>query len=65
MEAERPRVNGHLNLLASRAFAAEDTLVDLVDIVDFLNKTFKKKGYIFGASKSKDNKMIIVIYETE
>lgn len=52
---------GRLDIVASQTIPAHDVVVD---IVDFLNKSLKKDGYIFGVSKLGD-KMNIVIYETE
>ncbi|SDF57414.1 MULTISPECIES: DUF4264 family protein [Sporomusaceae] len=54
-------VKGKLEIVASKTFAANAVLVD---VVDFLNKSLKKDGYIFGVSKSGE-KMTIVIYEAE
>ncbi|VBB07903.1 Hypothetical protein LUCI_3168 [Lucifera butyrica] len=51
---------GKLDMIASRTFPSENVLVD---VVDFLNKSLKRDGYIFGVSKSGE-KMTIVIYET-
>lgn len=48
-------------MIAGKSFPAYN---GLVDVVDFLNKSLKKDGYIFGVSKSGE-KMTIVIYQTE
>lgn len=48
-------------MIAGRAFPAND---GLVDVVDFLNKSLKHEGYIFGVSKAGD-KMTIVIYSDD
>ncbi len=50
-----------LAMIAAKAFPAAATLVD---VVDFLNKSLKREGYIFGVSKSGD-KMTIVIYRAD
>lgn len=52
---------GRLEMIAGRAFPAND---GLVDVVDFLNKSLKHEGYIFGVSKAGD-KMTIVIYSDD
>ena len=49
-----------LPMIAAREFAADS---ELVEVVDFLNKTLKKEGYVFGVSKS-GGRMTIVIYRT-
>lgn len=61
MEADLDELKGRLDIMASRSFPADDILVD---VVDFLNKSLKQDGYIFGVSKHGD-KMNLVIYETE
>ena len=50
-----------LPMIAAREFAADS---ELVEVVDFLNKTLKKEGYVFGVSKS-GGRMTIVIYRTD
>ncbi len=50
-----------LPMLAAREFAADS---ELVEVVDFLNKTLKRDGYVFGVSKAGD-RMTIVIYRTD
>lgn len=50
-----------LPMIAAREFAADR---ELVEVVDFLNKTLKKEGYIFGVSKAGD-RMTIVIYRAD
>jgi len=49
-----------LELLAQKEFNYHD---DLYLLVDFLNKSLKKKGFIFGISK-KGDKALVTIYET-
>ncbi|TYP59853.1 YpmA family protein [Thermosediminibacter litoriperuensis] len=49
-----------LELLAKKEFNYHD---ELYQLVDFLNKSLKKKGFIFGLSKEGD-KALITIYET-
>lgn len=50
-----------LEMIAARAFPAAGVLVD---VVDFLNKSLKREGYVFGVSKSGD-KMTISVYRTD
>lgn len=50
-----------LEMIAAKAFPAAAVLVDTVD---FLNKSLKKEGYIFGVSKAGD-KMTITVYRTD
>ncbi len=59
VEAEN---RGKLDLIACKSFPADQ---QLVYIVDFLNKTLKSKGLIFGVSKTreKEDEMTIHIYE--
>lgn len=64
MEANTPPVPSRLQMLASKVIPAADASIDLVEVVDFLNKTLKKRGYTFGVSKNKDGNLIIIIYET-
>lgn len=52
---------GRLAMIAGRTFPANDVLVD---VVDFLNKSLKHEGYIFGVSKAGD-KMTVVIYRSD
>ena len=61
LDTDRGELKGRLDILASKSFPADDSLVD---VVDFLNKSLKRDGYIFGISMHND-KMNIVIYETE
>ncbi|HMM20527.1 MAG TPA: DUF4264 family protein [Selenomonadales bacterium] len=61
MEQEPASPRGQLDMLAGKSFPAYN---GLVDVVDFLNKSLKKDGYIFGVSKSGE-KMTIVIYQTD
>ena len=51
-----------LSLLAQKHFAARD---DMYEIVDFLNKTLKERGLMFGLAANRDEKarMTIKIYE--
>ncbi|NLJ75820.1 MAG: YpmA family protein [Peptococcaceae bacterium] len=50
-----------LDLIAVRSFKTYD---DMYKVVDFLNKTLKDKGVIFGLTKNKLNEtMSISIYE--
>lgn len=65
MTADERPISSHLHMLASKIVPVTDAGIDLVEIVDFLNKTLKKRGYTFGASKSKDGDLIIIIYETD
>lgn len=48
-------------IIASHSFPVSNILVD---VVNFLNKSLKNEGYIFGVSKSGD-KMNIAIYECD
>jgi hypothetical protein len=50
-----------LPILAAREFAANNALVE---VVDFLNKTLKREGYIFGVSKAGE-KMTIIVYRAD
>ncbi|MDR7865593.1 MAG: DUF4264 family protein [Sporomusaceae bacterium] len=50
-----------LEMIAARAFPAAG---ELVDVVDFLNKSLKREGYVFGVSKTGD-KMTISVYRTD
>lgn len=50
-----------LPMIAGRTFPAN---AGLVDVVDFLNKSLKREGYIFGVSKKSDA-MTIVIYRAD
>lgn len=50
-----------LEMIAARAFPAAG---ELVDVVDFLNKSLKREGYVFGVSKTGD-KMTITVYRTD
>ncbi|MEG3070736.1 MAG: YpmA family protein [Peptococcaceae bacterium] len=50
-----------LDLIAIKSFKTYD---DMYKVVDFLNKTLKDKGVIFGLTKNKLNEtMSISIYE--
>lgn len=52
---------GKLEIIAFKNFAVNK---DLVYIVDFLNKSLKDKGIMFGLTKDKEkNEMTINIYE--
>lgn len=52
---------GKLEIIAFKNFAVNR---DLVYIVDFLNKSLKDKGIMFGLTKDKEkNEMTINIYE--
>lgn len=61
MEQEPASTKDQLDMIAGKSFPAYN---GLVDVVDFLNKSLKKDGYIFGVSKTGE-KMTIVIYQTE
>ncbi len=50
-----------LEMIAAKAFPAAG---ELVNVVDFLNKSLKDEGYVFGVSKAGD-KMTICIYRTD
>jgi len=54
---------GKLDLIACKSFPANS---QLVYIIDFLNKTLKGRGLIFGVSKTRESEdeMTIHIYET-
>lgn len=52
---------GKLELIATRSFAPYD---EMYQVVDFLNKTLKNRGLIFGLTKSPDGRMAITVYET-
>lgn len=49
-----------LQLLASRQFANYD---DMYKVVDFLNKSLKKRDLVFGLTKDQDGTVKISIYE--
>ncbi len=52
---------GKLELIAARTFPAS---WELVQMVDFLNKTLKDKNIMFGLKQDKEKKeMTITIYE--
>lgn len=52
---------GKLEIIAFKSFAVNP---ELVYIVDFLNKSLKDKGIMFGLTKNKEkNEMTINIYE--
>jgi len=53
--------NKGLEIIAGKVFPADN---GLVDVVDFLNKSLKKDGYVFGVSKAGD-RMTVVIYRTD
>lgn len=61
MDEEATKRNSQLEMIAGKAFPANNALVE---VVDFLNKSLKKEGYVFGVSKTGD-KMTIMIYQTE
>lgn len=50
---------GKLELIAHQTFSAQQ---ELVRVVDFMNKSLKSKGIMFGITKDKDQ-MTINIYE--
>jgi len=52
---------GKLELIAMRSFAYYN---DMYQVVDFLNKTLKNRGLIFGLTKTEDGRMEIKVYET-
>lgn len=49
-----------LEMIAAKVFPAAG---QLVDVVDFLNKSLKREGYVFGVSKSGE-KMTVTVYRT-
>lgn len=52
---------GKLEIIAFKSFPVNP---DLVHIIDFLNKSLKDKGIMFGLTKDKEkNEMTINIYE--
>ncbi len=52
---------GKLEIIAFKSFAVNP---ELVYIIDFLNKSLKEKGIMFGLTKNKEkNEMTINIYE--
>lgn len=54
---------GKLDIIASKVFSASP---ELIQIVDFLNKSLKGKKIMFGLSKDKEKEqMTISIYEFE
>jgi hypothetical protein len=61
VEQDPQKSKNQLEIVAGRSFPAYN---GLVDVVDFLNKSLKRSGYIFGVSKSGE-KMSIVIYQTD
>lgn len=65
MQAHQSRTvqqqEGKLELIAHRNFESNP---ELVYVVDFLNKSLKSKGIMFGLTRDKDkNQMMIKIYE--
>lgn len=61
MSEEKLQPMDKLEVLASMSFPSNSVLVD---VVDFLNKSLKQEGYIFGITK-KQEKMTIVIYDSK
>lgn len=58
---EEGKDKGKLNLIAVKTFPASD---NLIYIIDFLNKSLKEQGVMFGLTKDKGkNEMTINIYE--
>ena len=54
---------GKLELIACKSFMAN---IELVHVIDFLNKTLKDRNIMFGLTKDTDNdEMTINIYEFE
>lgn len=52
---------GKLQLIAQKEFADNG---EVVRIVDFLNKTLKKKGLLFGMTRNSETKRVTInIYE--
>lgn len=55
--------NGKLELIAARSFPASP---EMIQLVDFLNKSLKDKAVMFGLTKDKEkNEMTLTIYEIE
>ncbi len=54
---------GKLELIAARTFPASP---ELIQLVDFLNKSLKDKSVMFGLTKDKEkNEMTLTIYDIE
>lgn len=54
---------GKLELIAVRAFPASK---EMIQLVDFLNKSLKDKGVMFGLTKDKEKEeMTLTIYDIE
>lgn len=54
---------GKLELIAARTFPASP---ELIQVVDFLNKSLKEKAVMFGLTKDKEkNEMTLTIYDIE
>lgn len=54
---------GKLELIAARSFPASP---EMIQLVDFLNKSLKDKAVMFGLTKDKEkNEMTLTIYEIE
>lgn len=54
---------GKLELIAARSFPASP---ELIQLVDFLNKSLKEKAIMFGLTKDKEkNEMTLTIYDIE
>ena len=49
-----------LELVAAKVFPAQD---GLVEVVDFLNRSLKQEGFVFGVSKA-GGKMTVAVYRT-
>lgn len=59
---ERPRVDGKLELIATKTFKPYD---EMYKVVDFLNKNLKDKRVMFGLTRNNETgSLIISIYET-
>lgn len=59
---ERPRVDGKLELIATKTFKPYD---DMYKVVDFLNKNLKDKQVMFGLTRNNETgSLSISIYET-
>lgn len=53
--------SGKLDLIAQKGFQDNP---EMIKVVDFLNKSLKKKGFLFGLTRSSDkNEVSISIYE--
>lgn len=59
---ERPRVDGKLELIATKTFKPYD---EMYKVVDFLNKNLKDKQVMFGLTRNNETgSLSISIYET-